>query len=241
MNKFIVSPNLPDRKIKTVIIGQHSGIIEKLNMIGIETIVLDDNPDIDFSVRNHADMSVVHIGNNNVIIDKRQTRVAEKLETLGFNVQFTPKNISGDYPFDVRLNGAVIGNRLICGKGDMQPELVKLPLEKVVVNQGYCRCSVCVVSNKAIITDDVSIYKMTHDIFDTLLIEKGDILLEGKDYGFIGGASTKLDFDTVMFFGSLKYHRDGERIKAFLEKHSMKAFELFDGELCDIGSVTAVL
>lgn len=241
MSEFILSPNLPTGKIKTVVIGRHFEIIEKLNLLGIEAVVLDDNPDIDFSVRNHADMAVVHIGKNNLILDKRQTSAAKKLTSLGFNVKFTDEKISGDYPFDVRLNFAIIGDKLLCGKRSEQSELSELPFEKIAVNQGYCRCSVCILNEKAIITDDESIFKKCRDIFDVLLIEKGDILLEGKPYGFIGGASVKADINAVMFFGSLEYHRDKDKIKAFLKKHGMTYIELFDGPLTDIGSATAVL
>lgn len=241
MSEFILLPNLPTEKIKTVVIGRHSEIIEKLNLLGIETIVLDENPDIDFSVRNHADMAVVHIGKNNVILDKRQVSAAKKLTSLGFNVKFTDEKITGEYPFDVRLNFAIIGDKLLCGKKSEQSELFELPFEKITVNQGYCRCSVCILNEKAIITDDESIFKKCRDIFDVLLIEKGDILLEDKPYGFIGGASVKADMNTVMFFGSLEYHRDKDKIKAFLKKHGMTYIELFDGLLTDIGSVTAVL
>lgn len=241
MSDFIKFPNLPDKKVKTVLIGRHDDIIEKLNAIGITTLVLDDNPDIDFSVRNHADMSAIHLGDNHILIDRRQEKVSSILNSLGFDVTLTAESIAGEYPHDIRLNSLILKNRLICAKRGVDENILSLPLEKVQVNQGYCRCSVCVLTENAIITDDVGIYKATRDILDVLLIEKGDILLDGKDYGFIGGASAKIDRDTVLFFGSLKYHRDGEKIKDFLKSHGLKYHELFDGRLRDIGSMIAVI
>lgn len=240
MSEFIISPNLPDGKVKTVLIGQHVDIIERLNRLGIETLVLEDNPDVDFSVRNHADMAAIHLGGNRILLDRRQKNTSKLLKSEGFDVLLTSEAIAGEYPSDIRLNSVILKNRLICSKHSVDENILSLPLERVQVNQGYCRCSVCVLSENAIITDDVSIYKATRDILDVLLIEKGDICLEGKNYGFIGGASAKIDSDTVLFFGSLKYHRDGEKIKEFLLSHSLKPFELFDGQLRDIGSMIPV-
>ena len=241
MSDFVKRANLPDKKVKTVLIGRHEQIIEELNSLGIETIVLEDNPDIDFSVRNHADMAALHLGENRIILDKRQSSAAEKLESMGFAVGFTERNISGSYPDDIRLNCAVIGNKMICGKKWSEPALLAEPFERIMVNQGYCKCSVCVLTENAIITDDESIFRKTRNIFDVLLIEKGDILLDGKDYGFIGGASAKLSGNAITFFGSLKFHRDGDKIRAFIEKHGLKCIELFDGKLTDIGSVVPIL
>ncbi len=240
MSDFIKSANLPDKKIKTVLIGHHIEIIERLNSLGIKTIVLEDNPDVDFSVRNHADMSALHLGGNSIFLDRRQVSAAEKLGAYGLSVILTEENISGAYPNDVRLNCAIVGEKLICGKKGVEPQVLDMPFEKIAVNQGYCKCSICILNEKAIITDDESIFKATKDILDVLLIEKGDIQLENKDYGFIGGAGAKLNADTIMFFGSLKYHRNGEQIKSFLSKYKMKHIELFDGKLRDIGSIIPI-
>ncbi len=240
MSNFIKSANLPEKRIKTVLIGRHDDIIKKLNDIGIETVVLEDNTDIDISVGNHADMAALHLGGNRIFLDRRQTAVAEKLTSYGFDVTLTSEKISGKYPDDVRLNCALVGDNLIMGKKGYEPRLSDERFNKVFVNQGYCKCSTCVLNENVIITDDESIYKACKDLFDVLLIKKGDIRLKNQDYGFIGGACTKLDKDTVMFFGSLKYHRNGDEIKDFLSKHGLKYFELFDGQLMDIGSVVAI-
>ena len=240
MSDFIRLPNLPEKDVGAVIIGRHEDIIKRLNSSGIETVVLEDNPDVEPPIRNHADISAFHLGGRRIILDKRQTAAGDKLKRSGFDIRYTEKEIKGGYPNDVRLNCAVIGNRLICGKKGVEPFVSALLLEKLKVNQGYCRCSVCILNERAFITDDESIYKRTKDIFDVLLIEKGDILLDGKPYGFIGGASAKLSKNEVTFFGSLSCHRNANEIKAFIRKHNMGYAELFDGRLRDIGSVVLI-
>ena len=59
----------------------------------------------------------------------------------------------------------------------------------VNVNQGYSKCSVAKVSEKAAITADSSLYKaMTEQGIDVLLISQGNITLKGYDCGFIGAS-----------------------------------------------------
>lgn len=222
-----------------MLVGNHGKLITELEKKGINCIVLEDNTDIDYSVRNHADMAAYRLSDGKIILDKRQIEAGSKLKKLGIDVIYTDDDISGAYPDDIFLNAARIGDTVI-GKISNISRAIKDDTENLIdVRQGYAKCSICVVNDNAFITDDKSIYDKCKDNFDVLLIDKGDILLEDKDYGFIGGASGKLG-DTVYFFGSLSYHRDGEKIKAFLGKHKEKYECLFDGQLIDIGGFVEV-
>lgn len=242
MSKLIIRPNLPECRVKKAIIGNHPEAAELLGKTGIETVVLNDNMLIDFSVRNHADMAACYLGEGRIIIDKAQTKIAEELEKSGLKVYLTEKDISGDYPDDVALNCAVIGENLICNPKTANGTILEENADKRLfsVKQGYCRCSVCPVTENAFITDDIGIYSKTRDSLDVLLIEKGDILLEGKNYGFIGGASAKVDRDTLLFFGNLSTHRNACEIESFLAKHGVKHINLSDGPLRDIGGIIPI-
>lgn len=223
----------------TVLIGNHGKVITELEKRKIRCIILKDNDDIDFSVRNHADMAAYRLSDGKIILDKRQLEAGNKLKKLGTDVIYTDDDISGAYPDDILLNAAKIGDTVI-GKMSNISRAIKDDAKNLIdVRQGYAKCSICVVNDNAFITDDKSIYDKCKDNFDVLLIDKGDILLEDKDYGFIGGASGKL-WDTVYFFGSLSYHRDGDKIKAFLEKHNAEYVYLFDEKLIDIGGFVEV-
>ena len=93
-------------------------------------------------------------------------------------------------------------------------------IETVNVNQGYTRCSALVVNDKAVITADKSIEKgMKNNGVEVLLISAGNIVLEGFDYGFIGGASFS-DNNTIYFFGDITKHLDYYKIKEFTSKHN---------------------
>lgn len=243
MSKFIFNPNLPDSRVKTVLVGNHPQIIGLLNNImGMETVALQDNTNIDYSVRNHADMAACYLGDGRIILDKAQTEACKKLSDMGMTVLSTEGPIKGEYPDDVLLNCTIFGKNLVCFHKWTASKILEENADKRLfsVKQGYCKCSICPISENAIITDDIGIYNKTKACFDVLLIDKGDIFLEGKDYGFIGGASAKIDEDTVLFFGNIDTHRNAEDVKRFLKKHGMKHKSLFDGKLVDIGGIVPI-
>ena len=82
---------------------------------------------------------------------------------------------------------------------------------------------------------------MKNDGVDVLVISSGNIVLEGYDYGFIGGASGKLNDESVIFFGNIKKHPDYRAIKAFLYKHkSNMIIACEDMPLTDIGGIVKI-
>ena len=56
-----------------------------------------------------------------------------------------------------------------------------------MLKQGYTKCSILPIREKAIITSDKNIAKelLNYD-FDVLLLPSGDIILPSLNYGFIG-------------------------------------------------------
>lgn len=242
---FVKKPNLPSGKVKTVICGaDDEGILHYLKSKDISVIKSPPNPYIDKAVSSHADMAVLYLGDGNIVVDKNQKELVDALGGLNMNVFLTQKSVSGEYPDDVLLNFAfcdkyIIGNFAYC---DVAVSAMLDGYNKIQVRQGYCKCSVLIVSDKAIITDDVGIHKnaLKNDI-DSLLIDKGDIALDGHSYGFIGGASCKISDDTVLFFGDIKRHRDFKKIREFIFKHGKSYDCTDDNELRDIGGIIPVI
>ena len=110
------------------------------------------------------------------------------------------------------------------------------------VNQGYTKCSVCAVSDKAFITDDKSIYQALKSAdYDVLEVEKGSVALDGYDYGFIGGACTMIDDGTVAFFGDIKTHPNFRKIERFCIIHNVKIINLAENKpLTDVGGAVKI-
>ena len=110
-------------------------------------------------------------------------------------------------------------------------------LELINVRQGYTKCSCAVVDVRSIITADKGIITaLIGKNVEVLEIEAGHVLLDGFEYGFIGGASGRVQ-DCMMFNGDLSSHPDGERIRDFIKSRGIDIFEVKNRPLYDIGTI----
>ena len=106
------------------------------------------------------------------------------------------------------------------------------------VKQGYSRCSICVINENSIITDDKSIFTAAGNFLnDAELISKGSILLNGYNYGFIGGCCGKLSKNEIGFNGMIESHKDYKKIIDILSRNNIKCTELCKTRLTDIGGI----
>lgn len=143
----------------------------------------------------------------------------------------TDERHGGKYPADILLNFIDTKNAVI-GYKKAITKLINKPV--INVKQGYTRCSTLICRDFAVSADKGILSALSSLGYDTLQISPGHIVLPGYDFGFIGGASFA-DGDTVNFFGSLSYHPDGEKIRAFIEKRGVNMIELSDDPLTDYG------
>ena len=94
-----------------------------------------------------------------------------------------------------------------------------------------------VVDEDSIITADRGIWKAAARAgVDVLLIERGQVILPGYPYGFIGGASGKVG-NTIIFNGDITRHSDFARIKDFIAERGKEMVWFSEYRLTDIGSV----
>ena len=142
------------------------------------------------------------------------------------------------------LNCVVLNDKLICNTKTIADEVLQMAIKdnlKIInVNQGYTKCSTCIVNKNAIITSDKSIYKSCRNEMDVLLIRQGYIELSGTDYGFIGGSSFKYNRNTLVLIGNIKLHPDYESIKSFVENHNVELLSLTEKTMIDIGSIIPI-
>ena len=241
---YIENPNFPTSKLKSAIVANaDSKITEFIKSFGIELFYTESNTDIDGSIAKHADINAFYIGNGKIVLDESQKELKSFLTERGISIIFPEKSVCGAYPGDCKLNCVALGNRIITRVASTDEYILNgFCAENIInVNQGYARCSVCIVNENAVITDDVSIYKacLNHRI-EALLISKGNIALPGHNYGFIGGASSLIDKDKLIFFGDITKHIDYERIDIFLNKHGCKYEYLSNHNLTDIGGMILI-
>lgn len=112
------------------------------------------------------------------------------------------------------------------------------------VRQGYAKCSIVVVDEDSIITYDQGIAAQCRRLSETdsdyadlsvLLVNPGNVTLQGYSTGFIGGTSGRVGNHTI-FNGDLMAHPQGNLIKEFIESRGLKC-SWFDWPLTDIGSI----
>ncbi len=239
--RIIVSPNLPKNRVTAAAISESAGeSIKKLNFLGIKTVIIKANNKLNECVKSHPDVRFLILPNKSLLCFKEEYYSFCQLS--GFEVYSIPEEIKKDYPHDVRLNCAVIGNKIICNKKTVSSKIIEFAenrsMDIINVNQGYSKCSVCVLNENAIITDDLSIYRAAQNFFnDVLLISKGSIGLKGADYGFIGGCTGKLGKNKLAFNGRIESHTEHNKIIDILNKYNIEPIELNNEKLIDIGGI----
>ena len=239
--RYIKMPNLPQNRVKTVAISCEAGeAIKKLTSLDIECIKIQNDKRLPEPVNSHADLQLLHISENTIFCHKEHLCIGESEQN--FNIISIDKLPGNKYPEDVRLNCTIIYDKIICNKKTVAHEVLDFAersgLTVINVNQGYSRCSICVVNENAIITDDKSIFTAAQNFFnDAQLISKNSILLKGYDYGFIGGCCGKIDKDIIAFNGAIESHSDYKKIIDFLDRNAVKCIELYNGRLADIGGI----
>lgn len=239
--KYVENPNLPQGRVTLAAISAQAGeSIKKLNELGIKTINIQPYDALPEPVNSHADLQILHSGKNSMFCQNEHLCAGESYSKFIINkIQLSAGNT---YPNDVRLNCAIIGNKIICNVKTIAREILEFAdisgLTVINVKQGYAKCSVCVVNENAIITDDKSIYTAAGNFFnDTLFISKGSIGLKGYNYGFIGGCCGKIDKNKIAFNGAIESHKDYKKIIDFLERNSVECVELHNNPLYDIGGI----
>lgn len=239
--KFIEKPNLPQSRVVVAAISESATqAIEYLNKSGVKTLLIPASPYLPKPVNSHADLQILHTGNNNLFSQKEH--LFRGYEQEKFNIHYIKESAGNSYPYDVRLNCALIGDKLICNRKTISREILEYAeinnINVINVNQGYTKCSICIVNEKTIITDDESIYTAAGNFFnDTLYVSKNSIVLKGYDYGFIGGCCGKIDKDVMAFNGRIESHSDHNKIIDFFAKHNIKIIELSTERLTDIGGI----
>ncbi len=239
--KPISTPNLPQSRVCHAVISyKYPQLNDSLKKLDIEPLFVSGCRDILPQVEDHSDMLFSYIGDGCYMLEKSQAALDSSLKMLGFKSINSRISLSAGYPHDVVLNTCIIGNKILGSEAiaDYRKDDSK---NFVAVKQGYAKCSVCVVDENSLITDDISIFNKCKSLdMDVLFVRKGSVKLNGFDYGFIGGCCGKIARDVLAFFGDINTHSDSSKIKSFLSFRGIDAFSLCPGDLKDIGSIIPI-
>ncbi len=248
MNRFIETPNLPQGRVTCVIAdtGSDKNIADELRRMGINIISTLAEPNIAVPVSRHADMLVHHLGGRNFVSAESQTDLLSDLKSRGAKIRITGSKLCSEYPGDIALNFARVGNCVFGRIDKMADELkehfVSNNIVMINTNQGYAKCSTAVADKNSIITSDSSIASAALKTgMNVLCISPGNIELIGYDTGFIGGCCGKMSSDIMAFTGNIKTHPDRDKITAFLRNLNIYTVCLGSGILKDIGGILPVM
>ncbi len=243
---YLKLPNLPDRKVKRVLIGSDcpKDIQHTIESYGIKTLKSVNLSLIEDATSTHPDMSILHLGDNKFICAKSSLTYYQKI-LEDASVQALPEELKSPYPQDAGINAAILGKTVFYCKKSISEhifeEVRRLNFRRIPVTQGYTKCNLVPISENALITEDMSIYNAAiKNGLDALRINPGSIYLKGYPYGFIGGACGKIDVGTLAITGKLAYIPEVESITAFCRNHGVEVVELCNSRPCDIGSILPI-
>lgn len=220
--------------------------VSVVKKLGYRVIISENIINFPEPERLHADMQILKIHNDIFILQEAMQLYKNIALYTNSRLNICKKCVGNKYPENVILNCLFINNRLYGKAKAIDPTVTdycdKNAIEIVNIPQGYSRCSTLVLNNRAVITADSSIANaLKNDGVEVLLISSGNIVLDGYDYGFIGGASGNLNNNTVVFFGDIKKHPDYTTIKNFLDKHNINLIIACEEmPLTDIGGIVLV-
>ncbi len=230
--------------IKKCFIGRkYADEIKELNDLGIETILLPENKLLDNEICNHADIQIFNCRNDKFIVD---SSIIGELKPLFNDITLVScSGVKSPYPKDIKLNAAILGNKIICNSKFISPEILTFAhnenYEIIHTNQGYTKCNLCVVTDNAVLTEDDGLSSLLKNYqIDVLKIKKGNVHLSKVHYGFIGGAGCKIADDTMYFSGDISKHPDYCIINDFLNKYGVLPIYNKNRKLTDFGGLIPI-
>lgn len=245
---FRNNPFIPYKSANLAIVDGRADdtIINRLESYNIKVIKTIKCNEVQEGISYHPDIIMHPVDYKTLLI---APNVFEYYEELLFNSGIKlikgERWLSRNYPEDVAYNvGRVYGYAIHNFKYTDEKliyYLKKQGLELINIKQGYSKCSMAVVDEKAIITSDYPIYEKCIKLgIDALLIKSGYIKLEGFDYGFIGGTCGNLSKRDIALSGKLNSHPDSKKIYKFIKKNKKNLIFLSDDEIIDLGTIISL-
>ena len=236
---------VPNRKVKKVIVSCDctNTIISRLKEFNINVIKTLKNPDLPEGLSTHADLQICFIENYAITAPFAYEYYKDLLPD--YNVVKGNNKVQGAYPNDISYNILTSKKRLIHNLKYTDKKILQvcsdIDYSIYNVNQGYTKCTVCMVNENAVITEDEGVKNTLKESgFDVLLIDSGDVVLKGYKNGFLGGASGLIDKDTLCFFGDITKHSNYAEIHDFAEKYGVSLISLSNETLVDYGSIIPI-
>lgn len=247
MQKGLAIAHCPQKRVESCIVsGQSKEILAALERLGIQTLCPSPCPNLAEPLREHADMLCFPAEKGRIFLEPGQKQLFEGLKLRGMVPRYIEKSLAAKYPADAALNGALVGKHFFANPASLSAAILESVLQEghrlTAVKQGYTKCSLAVVDEGAVITEDAGIARAAlAQGIAVLKLEPGQVKLKGYPYGFIGGCCGKIGPWELAFAGSLSAHPQGKEIERFCRDRGVIPLELINGRLQDIGGILPIL
>jgi len=187
------------------------------------------------SISGHPDVFMHQVNNKLIVSTNLPKKYFNWLKDNNINYRVGRNKLGKKYP-DTAYYNVASGDGIFIHKEEItDPNLAEelADYRFIHTNQAYSRCNTLILDSKNIITSDAGLHKIMPE---TLLVNPRGILLPGFINGFFGGCCGIYQ-RKVYIIGSLKHHKQGEEISAFIKKAGFEIVELYDGPLFDGGGI----
>lgn len=215
--------------------------LEKMGLYVIKTVQCKSTYE---AVSYHPDVVMHPVNERDIVVAPSMARYyRDKLEPLGLRVIEGELEVGMAYPQNIGYNVGRVGNFAVHNLKYTDPVLRRLldyeGVEWVYVKQGYSKCSMLNVGDGGVITSDRGIAKALarKEGVEVCTIEPGDVVLEGMEYGFIGGTGGMVSESEIVLSGSYSDHRSKEKIDGFLKARKLKVTLTSNSKIVDLGSI----
>ncbi len=242
---FLNTPYIPEKQIKSVLVDYRIDIEIESALIshGIDIIKTCKCADLYESIDGHPDIQVHHVSANKLVVAPNVfSYYKNALSKKGFAVVAGDTWLNRNYPDNIAYNILRISNlafhNIKYTDKKIKIEFDKEEIELIHVNQGYTKCSVCVLDENTAITSDKKLKEeLEKNNLECLYINPEGILLKGLNYGFIGGTAGLLDKKVIAFTGKLSNLKDYNMIMQFLSQKGFIVKSLSKKQIIDLGSI----
>ncbi len=239
-------PNLPDKKIKNVIVDfrmskTSKNTLSKLDINIIPTLKLNT---LYNAVCAHPDMQI-HQLDEKCFVCEPTLYEYYKSKLINASVLKGKTTLTSKYPYDIAYNAVRVGKCVFHNLKYTDLSIIEYykshGVKLINVKQGYSKCSVCILNEHAIITSDKIIADTAEkNNIDALFYESKEIRLFELSYGFIGGICGKIAPDVLAVNGNIEFLSNSYKVIDFCNKYKIKILNLSNEVPQDIGSIIPV-
>lgn len=227
---------------KTAIIdaSAYADTKEILNNYGFNVVETLKIPQINDSTATHPDMQFLYFGSNFALtVDQCYDYYKNSFPDLNFK---SIGSVYSPYPYDSLLNVTIVGDYCFATKKQWETINRFIDLKPIIIKQGYSKCNICILNNKAIITSDKGIAsEAPKNHLKAYFLPSDEIALSGYKNGFWGGCCGLIDNNKLLFNGDITALNCYNDLIDILEKEKIEPIYHRAGELRDIGSILTVI